>query len=273
MIHEMENEPIDSPSDARLPGTLEIVQDEAPEEESEGLAGGLSAPRNTSHTPSMEQSVPKDAVASKYYTGQVIDPRTGQHLDGATGKPIATAEEGARSGSAPLPAHAILEWKEAREAFLSSVGKCLLAFAGVLAVTATIAHFQPGAYIPLVFIACFVGGVLLPVTRAAPWADEDSDDILWLIILTIVFGPAVALLGYVVAGAVKQDVNPGVLGCLLVGALARFGIDWAAGGPTATQFMPWQVDHLNWKVIVLSWCPLVAMAGWYAACVFHKLDE
>ena len=276
MLHEAASDAIQTPTEtpvsdiqaAPVEQTLEVE-----EEEPVGLAGGMSAPKAAAYASPGVQPLPTESVASKYYPGQVIDPRTGQHFDSATGQPVVTPPGPALPNTSPILVDAVREWKEARKSFFGSVGQCLLAFAGVLLVAALIGYFQPGAYIPLVLITCFIGGVLLPVTRAAPWADEDSDDVLFLIFLTVLFGPAVGLLAYTVLALVRQDVNPAVMGCFLMATLARFGIDLAAGSPTFTQFMPFQVDHFNWKATVLNWSPLVAMAGWYAAGVFHKLDE
>ena len=71
--------------------------------------------------------------------------------------------------------------------------------------------------------------MLMPVMRVVPWQDEDSDDVLIYLLLTLIFGPAISLVVYGVLAAMRQSFNPAVFGMLGVTLLARVVTALAAG--------------------------------------------
>jgi hypothetical protein len=79
----------------------------------------------------------------------------------------------------------------------------------------------------------------------------------------------------------RQTVNPGIVGCMTVAALTRLVVSLAAREVPAAQViaqtMPLaHLDHLDIsliKMLLKDWAGMLALAGWYAAGVFHKLDE
>lgn len=168
---------------------------------------------------------------------------------------------------------------------LPSARALLMRFVGIfipiLIVAGTIAHFAPGLFWAPLLLAQFAGGLLLPVLRVVPWADEDSDDLIYFALLTLVFGPLISLVIYGVIGLIRQNANPALVGCMTVAALSWFTV-MAATGNTSTPAnlsgtMPFiNTGGLNGTLVehlLLTWSGFIAIAGWYTAGIFHKLDE
>jgi hypothetical protein len=216
---------------------------------------------------------------SKYYAGQVLDPASGTHYDSDTGRPTAAP---------PRPPEAKLVQKLPDEEVEAegpsvwvSVGKFALVYAVLLAFGLVLAHqagpgpragtLGPGALIALCGVQ-FLAGLLMPVMRAVPWQDEDSDDVLTFIILTFVFGPIISIVIYCIVALMRQDANPAVAGLMLVAAVTRFGVEIAAGTLTGMRVMPW-LGSFSIPILLINWTGLLGLIGWYMANLFHKLDE
>ena len=155
-------------------------------------------------------------------------------------------------------------------------------FALILVVMGILSLIAKSLYVVPMVIAMFAGALLLPVMRVTPWADEDSDDLVWFVLLTLLFGPLVALVIYGTVAAIRQEFNASILGCLAVAALARIVGEVATGGtPIIRQLFavtsPFttfrHIDARLVEVLLLDWAGFVALAGWYAASAFHKEDE
>ena len=154
-------------------------------------------------------------------------------------------------------------------------------FALILLATGLLAFVAKRFYIVPMLIAMFVSALLLPILRVTPWADEGSDDLIWFVLLTLLFGPVVALIIYGVMAAARQDFNPSILGCLAVAALARVTAELASGGVAIGHLIqatsPFgSLGHIDARLVemlLLNWAGFAALAGWYAASSFHKEDE
>ncbi|HEV2471931.1 MAG TPA: hypothetical protein VGS41_04655, partial [Chthonomonadales bacterium] len=84
------------------------------------------------------------------------------------------------------------------------------------------------------------------------------------------------LVVYSAISMMRQDGNPAMFGCFLVSAISQFVIESAATNATTvlTRLAPWsQLGHWSLTIMLLSWSGLAALAGWYTAGFFHKLDE
>jgi hypothetical protein len=249
------------------------------EEETGGLADGIAAGR---HPPVRPTGIPAmgtfTAANSKYYTGQVIDPLSGTHYDSATGQ--ATSVTPQQKG-----ADIVFQWDDPVST-PRLIGRFALAFVGILAIMGTLVHFLPDyAAFPLV-VALFGAGLLLPVMRAVPFQSDDSDDLVWFLLLTLLFGPGIGLLIYSVKAALLRDMNIAVLGLLAVSFLGYLVFQMAAPiapltpdtGEGIFSIMklapPWtQAGRYGYAAMLYNWAGMFAMAGWFLGNVFRKLDE
>lgn len=158
-------------------------------------------------------------------------------------------------------------------------------YAGALALLLLLAgawsYASPSLYgLPLV-AAQFLGALLLPVMGVAPWQDEDSDDIAWFFVLTVIGGPVVALIVYAFLSILRQSANPAILGCMIVATLTRVAVEagrqLGIGAPlhfSMTQFSPYaDVRGFTMTLLFVNWSGIVALVGWCTANVFHKFDE
>lgn len=258
---------------------------EAEHEEPVGLAYGVSA----SNKPKMASvadlhiqaalSGSSGLAKSKYYDGQVVDAISGMQYDASTGK-VTSAPPIPGSTGPPI----IFHWDEPQDDIGPLLLKFLLTFAGILLVCGLTAGFLPDAFVAPLCIATFLGGMLLPVFRLIPWQDEDSDDAVFLLVLLLVFGPAIGLVCYGVICLIRQDANVSVIACLAVAFATRVIIELSAqhGFSMVMLSPPWvtppagptpeQTTSLVANIFT-SWTSLLAMVGWYVANIFHKADE
>ncbi len=162
------------------------------------------------------------------------------------------------------------------------LGRYLGVFAVILLVAGVLAHFLPRFYWIPMSVAMFVAAMLLPIMRVTPWVEEDAEDVALFVVLTLVFGPLIALVIYGVVAAVRQSFNASVLGALAVTALLRIVAEAAAGRVSGVSQLfamtsPFaglqHVDSGIFKQLLLNWSGFAALAGWYAASSFHKEDE
>ena len=214
------------------------------------------------------------ATKSKYYAGQVIDPISGTHYDSETGIATASANMPAepRATTASKSKKMQVEWLDIQVSQSTLVMRYLLAFLGILGFAGFCAWVFDTVYVVPLLMANFVGALLLPIMKVAPWADEDTEDVLWFVLLTLVFGPFISLIIYGIVSALRQSANPAVVGCFGVAALARLVTELTSGGVVLAHLAPW-VGHFDLKVNLVNWAGLVALLGWYTATMFHKLDE
>lgn len=256
------------------PAVTEMLTDE----EGGGLAAGIAAGKRAPVSAGIPALGTFTATNSKYYTGQVVDTLSGTHYDAATGQATSVSTE-------KKPADGIvLQWDDDQISTPRQIGRFALAFAGILLGIAAIAHFLPDyAGIPLV-VGLFGAGMLLPVMKAVPYHSDDSDDLLWLVILTLVFGPGIGLIIYGVKGLLLQDVNLAVVGLLAVGFLGYVAVQIASPYLPPDQndgvfnllklAPPWaQYSKYGFAALLYNWSSLIAMTGWIVGNVFHKLDE
>ncbi len=241
------------------------------EGESGGLADGFSAPsraNENAHVPQMGTFTPEK---SKYYSGQVIDPISGTHYDSDTGKPV-TATSAETIGT--KADNIVFNWDTPEQSMIQVLGKYLSVFGVILLVGAIFAAIAPGGMIAPLLIVNFVGGLLLPVMGVVQWQDEDSDHAVLCFVLSLFFGPVVALIIYAGLTAIWQSGNAAIVGVLGVGALSHIVIRLAARElPSFAALMPFQSTSLNVGLMFLNWTGLLALVGWFVANVFHKFDE
>ncbi len=248
----------------------------SPEEDSGGLASGMTAPRSGSSTATMpEVHVPQlgtfTASKSKYYQDQVIDPSSGTHYDSATGSP--TNVNGA-SKAGEIQLHWDDEPQIPQSRIVSRflfVFSCILASVGVFSFA-----FRPSTYV--LMILCLIGsGLLMPIMRAAPWQRDDSDDLVWYLMFTIVFGPFIGLIFYGAMALMRQSVNHAMVGCFLITIMTLLMIFISAGGAATGVLFgpPWlQAGGVDMaKVLINGLAGLLPVVGWFLANFFHKLDE
>ena len=253
-------------------------------EEAGGLAAGVAA-SNKPVIPSIQAMHAQAAMnntmglnVSKYYGDMMVDTIAGTTYNAS----------GEVSSAAPIPGATappiIFHWDEPTQNLGPLLAKYIGSFIGVLLVCGLVAGFLPDAYVAPLCFATFLGGMLLPVCRLIPWQDEDSDDVVWLLILSLVFGPAIGLVIYGVVCALRQEANVSVFALLGVAFVSRVIIELCAQHGFAMVMVnpPWvqppaaATPELSMSLVAsifTSWTSLLAMAGWYIANVFHKADE
>ena len=264
---------------AALPASLTaapLLDGSSPEAETAvNAAADLNVPPIGTFTP----------TKSKYYVGHVVDPVSGTLYDADSGRPtdapprmpqsVAPVRVGGPMAEPAVEAPAETPYTVAVLRYAAVLLLIVLA-AGFLVRTAPSAQMFATA----VFGATFVGCLLLPVMGVGPWQDEDAGDWVWLILLTLVFGPLVSLAAYCVVCMARWDSNPSVFGCFVVALAARIacGIGISAGhtAPAWTwQMMPFVSTggHFSLFSLALNWAGAVGLLGWIAANLFHKMDE
>jgi len=244
------------------------------------LAAGQAANRKPLERPTGIPAMGSFTPAkSKYYQDQVVDPMSGNHYDSVSGQATSPTVSHQRAEEI------VLNWDDPVST-PRLIGRFALAFVGILIALASLVHLVPDyAAIPLV-IAMFGAGLLLPVMRAVPFHSEDADDVVWFVLLTLLFGPAIGLLIYSIKAFLLRDMNIAVLGLLTVSFLGyvvfQFAAPFVPVTPDANEGFfnlmklapPWsQVTRYGYTALLYNWGGLVAMVGWMIGNVFHKLDE
>ncbi len=158
------------------------------------------------------------------------------------------------------------------------LGRYLAAFLVILMIGGALAYLGKQYYVVPLLLVQFFGGLLLPVMRVVAWAEEDSDDVGWFLALTLMFGPMIALAAYAIVGVMRQSLNPAVLLCLVIALLTRITMESAAGHFHISELSTLGLIKTGLgmdliKLLLLNWSGFLALAGWYSASVFHKLDE
>jgi hypothetical protein len=256
-------------------------------EEVVGLASGVSASARPNMPSSADMHIQaalsgtNGMVQSKYYSGQMVDTISGTQYDAATGAVTSAAQPAPAAGNAQ---DIIFHWDDPDEAAAPMLGKFASIFVMVLVVCGLVANFLPDAWVAPLCISTFLGGMLLPVFRVIPWQDEDSDDAVILLLLTLTMGPAVGLACYCVICLIRQEWNSSAIGCMGVAVVSRIvmelcakhgfslpmvNVPWVQPPPAAT---PEESVSLPANIMI-CYTALLAMAGWYIANVFHKADE
>ena len=264
------------------PASAPALSEEA---ETGGLADGFSAGKRPVSRPTGIPAMGTFTAAnSKYYTGQVVDPLSGTHYDSATGQ--ATSVTPQQKGD-----DIVFQWDDPTST-PRHIGRFAMAFAGLLVVMGALVHLLPDyAALPLL-IVLFAAGVLLPVMRAVPYQSDDTDDLVWFVLLTLLFGPGIGLLIYSVKAALLRDMNIAVLGLLTVSFLGYIVFQMVAPIAPLTPddgqvkaiseglfsimklAPPWtQAGRYGYAAMLYNWAGMVTMAGWFMANMFRKLDE
>ncbi len=240
-----------------------------------GLADGIALGSRSTQQPAahIPQLGTVTTVKSKYYQDVVIDPVSGTHYDLMTSKPMAANGGGEATPTLQPERELIVHYIDEDEESNNLLLRYSVAFLGISLITYYIVALAPPIYWLTLMLCNIFSGMLLPVLKIAPWHDEDSDDIGWLFLGTLVGGPVVSLIAYAAVTMLRREFNPGVLGCLAVSAVSRLTVEIAAGSPTLSHiFIPWSAG-VTPTIFAVSWAGLVTMLGWILGNVFHKLDE
>lgn len=134
-------------------------------------------------------------------------------------------------------------------------------------------RFSGWAIGPLL-IAEFLGGLLLPILRIGPWIDDDAEDLVWFVLFTLMFGPVVSLICYGVLCMIRHSYNASLLGCMVIAAVARFGLMVTTHDYDPHLLTPFSNFH-GWTIsfMFINWMGFVTLGGWYLASVFRGLDQ
>lgn len=198
------------------------------------------------------------AVKSKYYGDQVYDPVSGKHYDADTGKTTDTPVE-------------VKEYEDSNDL------KQLAIYAGAFVVLLAVVYGlgsaiggSVGMFFAILGIASFLAGMSLPLFRVAPFEKDDPEDVGWALGLTVLFGPFAGTMGYGVLGVVRQSANPAIIGVFVTSLLLRGVLDLATGH-SLSKMVPFA--EMSGLILGAQVMPLVTLAGWYAAEMFHPADE
>ena len=262
------NNPVGLNNPAAEPPALTLSRLPAEPAEEVGLAAGVAKPverpaAGTVDLEALKATAPAGRM-SKYYEGKTVEETTGIGAN----EPVAPRE----TPRSTKPERIELEFDKPETPAATLWLRFAGAYAGVLLVAGVLAFATKSMLLPIV-LANFAGGMLLPLLRVAPWQDEDSDDAIFLFLLTLIFGPLVSLVVYGVVGVIKQMANPAVWGCFLVGAVTRVVVEAASGNPILQPLTPLQLRPFALLPLITQWGSLFGLAGWFVANTFHKLDE
>jgi hypothetical protein len=226
----------------------------------------LRADVATAEPPVTAPAVPRlgtfQAQKSKYYADKVLDPVSGAHYDADTGETLerdVTVVEDMAINDRAETLRQLAVWCGA-----------LVVIIGIMAVLGAAAK---NLYLLWLGVGSFAACILMPVIGVAPYAEDDSDDIAWAIGLILILGPFVGGLLYGVICFVRQSWNPAIAGVFLSYLFVRIGVDVATGHDVISMFSKMLPELSDWVSFAARWMPLVGIAGWYSASVFHKTDE
>ncbi len=263
-------------SEPTLMGTVAATEAAEPEEEFSGLAAGQAKAVEKTPMPTAENQMfnaNAGAPMSKYYPGKTIEETTGIGANEYVPPPVPESAPKPKYNKKKTEPDLHIEWVQPEVSSAAVWGKFAAALAGVLAVCGALALGLKGNILLPLLLANFAMGVLIPVLRVGPWQDEESEDSIFLVLLTLIFGPFVSLTIYGVMSAVKQMTNPAVLGILITAAITRFALGVISGPFTLSMMTPLQSGHFSLAILLLQWGGLVGMIGWVFANFFHKLHE
>ncbi len=207
-------------------------------------------------SPGVPQLGTFSAQKSKYYADKVLDPVSGAHYDADTGEP--EVEE-----VAPI------EVEEVNMPMQVTINLVLLA--GIAAVAALFVHLNKDLYLAVMVVSNLLAGMMMPLLRTVPFGEDDSSDLPIFLGCTLLLGPFVGALVYGILCFLKQDANPAIVGAYLSYLVIRVAMDVSIG-QSITKLLPF--NDTSWQIMVVQMVmPLVTVAGWYAAGMFHKPDE
>jgi hypothetical protein len=185
-----------------------------------------------------------------------MDPVSGAHYDADTGKTV-------EQEVAPTETE---EVNEPRQLVINIT--FLVVLAGIAAV---VAHASPSLYLVLLGVSNLGAGMMMPLLRTVPFAEDDSGDLGWFLGLTLILGPFVGAITYAFVGMARGgDWNPGIVGVYVSYFILRVALDLATGH-AFNKIMPF--SEFAPETIAAQAMILVTLAGWYAAYIFHKPDE
>ena len=213
------------------------------------------------------------ATQSKYYSGQVVDKVSGTHYDADSGRP------------SPAPAFI----SAARQARLADIARAKSSLSGhrlwfgivhlaLLAILAVLAYASRQVGIITLVSISVLSGIVMPVLKAVPWADEDADDVAFFVSATVISSlcmicsPALALALYFTYALIRQSANPAVFGFLIISFTSRIVFELSISNFSYELFRPF-AGHFKLDAVLLNLTALLPMVGWYLAGVFHKLNE
>lgn len=139
----------------------------------------------------------------------------------------------------------------------------------LLALSMLLVHFAPGALWPAAFFDLFFIGLAMGVTGAVPAFEDAFVDCAVMLMVAMFFGPLIALGACLVVGLVKQEVNPAMVGLLVLNLLVKFllGFAFATSADTVSMLAMWGL--FNWFSFV-GVC--VSFFGWLCCSFFRRLD-
>ncbi len=224
--------------------------------------GAPGAPAARTASPAVPQMGTFTAQKSKYYSDKVMDPVSGAHYDADTGKTVEQEVEPTEIEEIDLPRQLVIN----------------ITFLVVLAgIAAVIAHASPSLYLVLLGVSNLGAGMMMPLLRTVPFAEDDSGDLGWFLGLTLILGPFVGGITYAFVGMARGgDWNPGIVGLYISYLVLRFALDIGSGhlfvaGTSRLAIMPF--SSFDGVTIAAQAMIFLTLAGWYAAYIFHKPDE
>jgi hypothetical protein len=130
-------------------------------------------------------------------------------------------------------------------------------------------HKYHGMYLIAMGIANFASCIMMPLIGVAPFGEDDSEDLALAGGFYLILGPPVGGIVYSVIGAIKQGVNPALVGIFITYVLIRLNMDHFAA-KNLRDMLPMQGGIMGFFTHLIF---LAGMAGWYAAGIFHKPNE
>jgi hypothetical protein len=140
----------------------------------------------------------------------------------------------------------------------------------LLALSMLLVHLFPSYYLWIAFTDVFVLALAMGATAVIPSYDDAFADVTIVLVVSFLFGPLLALIGYVIVGLIKQELNPAAPSLLGL----TIGIPYAL----MPAFMSSATEISHFLLFGLFnfmgfFAVVVAFGGWIISSFFRPMGE
>ena len=140
----------------------------------------------------------------------------------------------------------------------------------VLALSVLLIHFVPSAIMWVLFGDLFIMSLLLGASRAVPSYDDAIADCTGVLVITFLFGPIVALVGYSALCVARQEGNSALVAILAMSVVIPKVVGLAFASSADTIGLLALFGMFNF-ISFLGF--FVGFLGWLISSVFRPINE
>ncbi len=148
--------------------------------------------------------------------------------------------------------------------------KFLAMYLPVFAVSFLLSHYAPHLFVWITILDVFLAGLLLSASRAIPSFDDAYGDVGVALVVAFLLGPIIALIGLIVVGLVKQEMNGSVIALLATFLIVRYLSAFAFQSVTDVGVT---LSVLVTFGITNTLALFLTFAGWICGSFFRPMDE